>query len=186
MITLIAGPMKSGKSTELFRQMERKHIAGKKVLYIGPNTDTREFFARGIPRSKLFEVANCATVKDWNTVDQDTMHRWLNGFDAIFVDEFFMIQNNVRLCSELPEDNHKCDIFFGGLIADANAKMWDELTAIEPYCDEIVKLSAVCEECGSEHANFSYMKNIKSGTIVVGDSEYKALCRKCYLKFKKE
>ena len=70
MITLIAGPMTSGKSTELFRQMERKHIAGKKVLYVCPSLDTREFFARGIPRSRLFEVASCETVKDWNLVDE--------------------------------------------------------------------------------------------------------------------
>ena len=65
MITLITGPMKCGKSTELFRQMERKHIAGKKILYISAKNDSREFFARGIPRSKLFEVANVKVVENW-------------------------------------------------------------------------------------------------------------------------
>ena len=186
MITLIAGPMKSGKSTELFRQMERKHIAGKKVLYVCPSLDTREFFARGIPRSRLFEVASCETVKDWNLVDEKKLYDWIDGYDAIFVDEFFMIKNNIRLCTILPADDHKCDIFFGGLIADASAGMWGELIEIEPYCDEIIKLTAVCERCGSEHANFSYMKNVSQNAIVIGDAEYKALCRRCYLKTREE
>ena len=47
MITLICGPMFSGKSTELIRQLERKHIAGKRVLYVRPNADSRDFIARG-------------------------------------------------------------------------------------------------------------------------------------------
>ena len=95
-------------------------------------------------------------------------------------------KNNIRLCTILPTDDHKCDIFFGGLIADASAGMWGELIEIEPYCDEIIKLTAVCERCGSEHANFSYMKNVSQNAIVIGDTEYKALCRRCYLKTREE
>lgn len=182
MITLIAGPMKSGKSTELFRQMERKHIAGKKVLYIGPNLDTRDFFARGIPRSKLFEVANCESVKDWELIDSEIINKWVNSYDAIFIDEFFMIKNNLKICTTLPTAGHKCDIYFGGLIANANATSWPEFSAIAPYCDEFIKLSAVCEKCGSEHANYSaFMGEIKDGEIVIGDVQYSALCRKCFL-----
>ena len=181
MITLITGPMKSGKSTELFRQMERKHIAGKTILYVGPKKDDREFYARGIPRSKLFEVATVKTVTDWSQVN---IQEYVNEYDAIFVDEFFMISNNKLLCETIAINGTKNDIFFAGLLADANAKLWSESIEILPYCDEIFKMNAVCENCGSEHANYSFMKNIKPGQILVGDSEYKALCRRCFLKLR--
>ena len=184
MITLITGPMKSGKSTEMYRQMERKHLAGKKVLYIGPSLDNRDFYARGIPKSRLQEVADVIVLTDWCKLSNTKLKDILNNYDSIFIDEYFMIKHNVRICKILPDDNnHKCDIYFGGLIADANAKTWPEYLEISPYCDEIIKLSAVCEDCGSEHANYSaFMGDLKEGEIIVGDTQYKALCRKCFLK----
>ena len=171
--------MKSGKSTEIFRQMERKHLAGKRVLYIGPPSDDRKFYARGILKEKLFQVANCITVANWNYLETIEILDYLNNYDAIFIDEYFMIANNKRLCTLV--SSGKCDIYFGGLLADANAIIWPEAIEILPYCDNIIKLNAVCEECGSEYANYSYMKGIKPGQLVIGDTEYKALCRKCYL-----
>ena len=185
MITLITGPMKCGKSTELFRQMERKHIAGKKILYISAKNDSREFFARGIPRSKLFEVANVKVVENWAKLGIKDIQKMIDDYDAIFIDEFFMIKNNYVLPTFMPiNPDHKCDIYFAGLIADAKAQLFPEAIKVIPLCDEIIKLSAVCEECGSEHANFSYMKNFKCkpGTFIVGDAEYRVLCRKCYFK----
>lgn len=184
MITMITGPMKSGKSTELFRRIDRKHIAGKKVLYIGPKKADRGFFARGISMDQLADIAAIEFSDDLSQVDLQIK---VDALDMIVVDEFFMIKNCLKLCQTLPTDpKHKCDIVFGGLIADANAGMWEEAIQIFPYCDEIIKLNAVCEECGSEHANFSFLKNLKPGETLIGDSEYKALCRKCFLKRKSE
>lgn len=180
MITLITGPMKSGKSTEMFRQMERKHLAGKKVLYVGPKADTRAFYARGIPKSSLFAVARVQVVDDWNKIPSKELKKLVKDFDAIFVDEYFMIENNVRLIEHLANEANK-DLVFGGLLADANAKLWTEAAEILPYCDNVVKLLAICECCGSEYANFSYKKGIEAGQIDVGDSKYKVLCRHCYL-----
>ena len=108
----------------------------------------------------------------------------IDDYDAIFIDEFFMIKNNYVLGSFLPiKPEHRCDIYFAGLIANAKAEMWPEAIKVIPLCDEIIKLNAVCEFCGSEHANFSYMKNfkLKPGTFQVGDAEYRVLCRKCYI-----
>lgn len=178
MITLICGPMFSGKSTELIRQLERKHIAGKKVLYIRPNMDSRGFIARGY-KGDLTNMADVKQISDFASPEVN-IEEMVNTYDAIFVDEYFMIQNCALLCKQLPEDNKKCDIYFGGLLATAENKVWPETVSILPYCDEIVKLNAICLECGSEHANYSLFKAKKTTDLAIGDDTYKAVCRKCY------
>lgn len=178
MITLICGPMFSGKSTELIRQLERKHIAGKKVLYIRPNKDSRDFVARGY-KGDLKKLASLEYVNDFSK-NHDKLVEWISEYDAIFVDEYFMIENCDLLCKVLPEEDHKCDIYFGGLLATAENVTWPEAVKILPYCDEIIKLNAVCTNCGSEHGNYSLFKGEKKEALVIGDNTYMAVCRKCY------
>lgn len=178
MITLICGPMFSGKSTELIRQLERKHIAGKKTLYIRPNLDSRDFVARGYS-GNLSEITDIIEVNDFNE-SHDSIVEWVNKYDSIFVDEYFMIPHCNLICKILPDEDHRCDIYFGGLLSTAENAIWPEAVNILPYCDDIVKLNAVCTHCGSEHANYSLFKGEKKQTLVIGDNTYTAVCRKCY------
>lgn len=179
MITLICGPMFSGKSTELIRQLERKNIAGKKTLYIRPVMDNRDFVARGYSGS-LTDLADVLETDNLLLTSLSTQ-TLVDFYDAIFIDEYFMIANCDVICKTLPSDSsHKCDIYFGGLLATAENTLWPEAINILPYCDEIVKLNSVCVECGSEHGNYSFFKGEKKDAIVIGDNTYKAVCRKCY------
>lgn len=182
MITLICGPMFSGKSTELIRHLDRKHIAGKKVLYIRPKMDSRGFIARGYS-GNLTDIADVIEIADFSNPDVKLVEL-VNKYDSIFVDEYFMIHNCIELCKVLPENNHECDIFFGGLLATAENVTWPEAAAITPFCDEIVKLNAVCTECGSEYGNYSLFKGTKKEALVIGDNTYTAVCRKCYARLK--
>ena len=175
MITLICGPMFCGKSTELIRQLERKHIAGKKVLYVRPKLDSRNFIARGY-KGDLKSMADITEVSDLKDAE---LSKWINIYDAIFIDEYFMISNCDLICKELSEE-HKCDIYFGGLLATAENTVWPETIKILPYCDEIVKLNSICTECGSEHGNYSLFRGRKDTALVIGDNTYTAVCRKCY------
>lgn len=181
MITLITGPMFSGKSSEMIRQVERKHIAGKKILYVRPTKDTREFVARGYDNAKLSKLCKVTVVDNITSlVSQER----LDLYDAIFVDEFFLFDDCRVLCLLPIKPDHKQDIIFGGLLATSEALLWPQAIEIIPYCDEIIKLNAVCTRCGSEHANYSYFKGTKNTDVVIGDGEYEALCRSCYRKAK--
>lgn len=52
--------------------------------------------------------------------------------------------------------------------------------------DNIKMLTAICEVCKNDNAVYSYFKGGKDCEIVVGDSEYIPVCRKCYDKLKKQ
>ena len=100
-----------------------------------------------------------------------------NHYDAIFVDEYFMIPGVHKLCYQTD-----IDIYYGGLLASSECELFEETKKILPYIDKIKKLNSVCMDCGSEIANYSYADFKKTSTIVVGDMKYKCLCQKCYEK----
>lgn len=179
MKTLICGPMYSGKSTALFQRLERCLFAKKKVLLIRPKKDDRGYFTHsgGVDLKKLEE-----NFKDYFYMEEveDIETGFLNWilhekFEAVFVDEYFMIPDSHRLCYQ-----NEYDVYFGGLLADSDCNLFPETIQILPFCEKIKKLSAVCMDCGSELASYSYANFKKVSQVDVGDSKYLCLCAKCY------
>ena len=77
------------------------------------------------------------------------------------------------------------DIFFVGLLASSECEVFPEVVKLLPRCDEIIKLNAVCMECGTYPANYSYYcGSEKKSDILVGDNKYQCLCSSCYFKKK--
>ena len=171
--------MYSGKSTALFQRLERLLFAKKKVLLIRPKKDDRGYFthSESVDLDKLsekyaeqFKITYCKTFSD------EDLNKLINdNFNAIFVDEFFMIPGIHKLCYQ-----NTFDVYFSGLLASSECELFEETIKILPYCDKIKKLNAVCMTCGSEFANYSFANFKKTSTIVVGDTKYKCLCQKCY------
>lgn len=182
MITLICGPMFSGKSTSLVQKMERYFYAKKRIAYVKPLTDNRGYVTHSGLSSveeRFGKDVSCFEVGDLSTI-VDTL---TNGnYDAVFIDEYFMISNCESICATVTEKGKHLDIYFAGLLADSDAKIWPEAEAILPYCDEVIKLNGVCTDCGSQHANYSYYKaGTKKDRLTVGDNAYTCLCRRCFL-----
>ena len=181
MKTLICGPMYSGKSTALFQRLERLLFAKKQVMLIRPKKDDRGYFthSEGIDIDRLAEVyKGQLEVQYIKECDSEFLSYIQKGaFDAVFVDEYFMIPGIHQLCFQTGYD-----VFFGGLLASSECGLFEETVKILPYCDKIKKLNAVCMNCGSELANYSFADFNKTSSIVVGDSKYKCLCQKCYIR----
>lgn len=171
--------MYSGKSTALFQQLERLLYAKKKILLIRPKKDVRGYFthSNGIEIDNLLEkFPHTFEVFYWEKYPQSEDFNF-EECDAVFVDEYFMIPGISWLCHQ-----NKFDVYFGGLLASSECKLFDEAIKILPYADKIKKLNGVCIECGSELGNYSFADFDKKEEIVVGDAKYKCLCKKCYQK----
>lgn len=181
MITLICGPMYSGKSTALFQRLERLIFAKKKVLLIRPKKDARGYFTHsgGVDLKKLEEkYPQNFVVLDFKTFETpDIRSIAADAFDAVFVDEYFMIPGIHRLCHQTD-----FDVYFSGLLATSECELCTEAVKILPYCDKIKKLNAVCMDCGSELGSYSFADFEKTSEVVVGDTKYRCLCQKCYEK----
>lgn len=182
MITLISGPMYSSKSTTLISKVERSLYAKKKIAFIRPKKDTRDYIVHNDDKAERL-LQKCK-VYEIESFTEELVNELVSTFDVIAVDEFFMIKNCKILCQTISPKEH-CDIFFAGLLATSENQLFGETIEIMPYCDEIIKLNGICEYCGSEHGNYSlYLAGEKKEAIVVGDHDYKCVCRKCYKKMR--
>ena len=183
MVELITGPMFSGKSTLLFQKMERYVYAHKKIILVRPDRDTRSFFSHSPLENGLRRLAESKKIDTGSVSSFDGGTRF-DEYDAVFVDEYFMIKNCAALAIECRKDQ---DVYFAGLLATSECTLFAEAAGLLPYCDSIIKLNGVCTQCASQIGNYSYYtQGAKTSDIVVGDSEYTCLCRDCYLKNQKE
>lgn len=168
MITLIIGPMYSGKTSELLRRLERFHIAKKQVILLRPKIDSRHFLSHS-----KYNV---------NWLDQKFVD--LEDFDAtkfstIGIDEGQFFSNLCDFC--ISNSMSGKNIIISALHATSESNMFDSIINIIPHCDEIIKLNAVCINCGSDNGNYTYCLKEKIEEISIGGKDkYVALCRNCY------
>lgn len=187
--TLIVGPMYSGKSTALVQRMEKYLYAKKKVLLIRPKKDDRGYVTHnnllGIENLEkkfytlLFRVYMNEVTKD----NYDEIKA--QNFDAVFIDEYFMIKNS----SLFAYSNPGGDVYFAGLLASSEGKLFDETIRILPFCDSIHFLKAVCTKCGKDASMTLYTGNkSKDEDIIVdtNDTLFEPVCKECWKKFSRK
>ncbi len=170
MITLLLGPMFSGKTSELLTKLERAYIAKKRVILLRPEIDNRGFLSHSQKEIKWLKTA---FISDLSNFD-------LSNYDVIGIDEgqFHKSLKNFIIKANY---NNK-DIYISALHATSESEMFDEIVQTIPYCDSIIKLNAICTECGNELGNYTYFKegNKTEKVVVGGQQAYTALCAKCY------
>ena len=186
MKTLICGPMYSGKSTALFQRLERCLFAKKKVLLIRPKKDDRGYFTHsgGVDLKKLEEnFRECFYIEEVESIGTSFLN-WIlyENFAAVFVDECFLIPSANQVSYQ-----NNYDVYFGGLLADSDCKLFEETIKILPFCEKIKKLNSVCmgfdlKGCDKE-ANYSVYLGGAKDQILVGDRCYACMCAECYDKF---
>jgi thymidine kinase len=177
-LELIIGPMFSGKTSELIRQLVTYSKANFKVFYINSNLDSRgeELFSthntslsskQSIPMiktKKLMEIIE--TVKDADIVGLDEAQFFddLTDFYKIIVEKY---RKSLIVC---------------GLNGTSNRETFGQINSLIPYCDNIRFLHSFCTICASEKhispASFSKRIVKTSETVCIGGIEsYIPVCR---------
>ena len=171
-ITLLLGPMFSGKSSILLSEMDKAAIAKIPCCIVRPKTDTRKFFTHSKWEYQSFNHYNVEDLKDVPAAQ----------YDVLCVDEgqFF---NSLLYSLEWAKNGKR--VFISALNGDRHQNEWKATQEMIPLADEIIFLKAVCSRCGSYEASFSYKVNDTSAAQVdIGGSaeSFIALCRGCLLK----
>lgn len=168
MIILIYGPMFSGKTSENLRLLERAYIAKKKVVLLRPKTDSRTFLSHSVKDTEWLEQ---------KFVDLDQFDA--SSYQVVSLDEGQFFKGLKDFCVKWSLAGKQ--IIVSALSASSESEMFEEIVKLVPHCEQIVKLNAICVECGQE-ANYTYfLAGNKTEKVAVGGSEsYTALCAKCY------
>lgn len=169
MISLVMGPMFSGKTTELLRRLERSYLGNKKVILLRPKLDTRSFLSHSATNTQWLEE-KFVDLQEFDATK----------YDVVGIDEGQFHKGLKEFCKKYGLTERK--IIVSALHATSEAEMFDEIVSVVPYCEEIMKLNAVCTKCGSEMGNYTYfLAGNKTEKIAVGGSDaYTSLCGVCY------
>ncbi|CAB3406762.1 unnamed protein product [Caenorhabditis bovis] len=175
-ITMIIGPMFSGKTTELLRLHERQIIAKRNCVLVKYAGDTR--YDPDLVATHTKRTGDAHTVK---------AHRLAEVYEDIFdknvqvvsIDEGQFFDDLAETCEQLAKRGKVvCVAVLNGTF---ERKPFPQVSLLIPYANEIKQVTAICVECGAE-AHFSFRSTMDKKIEVIGGADtYSALCRECYM-----
>jgi thymidine kinase len=180
-LTVIVGSMFSGKSTELKRQGKRHTIAGKKVMYFKPDIDDRYDGGKGLIFTHDGEFVEARKIPPKGVhVFLDTLEE--GDVDVVCIDEVQFFDEEIINSIQDLMLNLECDVIVAGLDMDSEGKPFGVVPKLLAIADHILKVKAVCQECGHD-AYISHAIFEKTSQIVVGEKDkYVPLCKSCHKK----
>ena len=143
-LTVIAGPMFSGKSEELMRRVRRATIAGVDVLVVSHSLDTRSDISTitshtgvnipAVPLGDVASIAEAARQKD---------------YDLVAIDEAqFFGPDLVPAVDELLRRG--IDVIVEGLCVTFDGQPFEPLPSFMAVAEDVLRLTAVCTVRGKD------------------------------------
>jgi thymidine kinase len=182
-LEVICGSMFSGKTEELMRRLKRAEFAKLKTVSIKPSIDNRggkSYIASHDGKKRLaFSIENEAeSIMEIIKVADGSP-------DVIGIDEVqFFSPEIIKVINTFVDQGKR--VIAAGLDMDYRGEPFGVLPSLLSMADEILKLKAICTECGGD-AHFSQRiinsqpAKYSDPTIMVGATEcYQARCRNCF------
>ena len=174
---MFIGPMFSGKSTELMRQVSRYKAIGKKVLVINHTNDTRTDES-----IKTHNNIKHIAVKVSNLLLLITKNM-LEDIDIIAIDEAQFFPDLKEFILNIERTN--LILYMAGLDGDSDRNPFGQILDCIPLCDSVVKLRALDMINCDGHTKAPFTLRIKDTTdsqIQIGAKDcYKAVSRENFL-----
>jgi thymidine kinase len=175
-IEVITGPMFSGKSEELIRRLKRAQIARRCVLCFRPDLNLSSYRAsiasHGAQTINAYVVANTGELKE-------VLLPVIQNVDVVGIDDAqFFDASLVRLATELMHMGKR--VLVAGLDTTFAGEPFPPIPDLLAVADEVVKLAAVCLQCGAPAVHTQRLGPSRSLVLVGADGAYEARCRSCF------
>lgn len=175
-IEVITGPMFSGKSEELIRRLKRAQIAKRRVICFKPDLDLRyhrtAIASHGSQTLDAYTVANVQEMKA-------ALFPVIEEVEVIGVDEAQFFQPSlVQLSLDLAHLGKR--VILAGLDTTFAGDPFPPIPDLLAVADEVVKLSAVCMQCGAPAVHTQRLGASQSLVLVGSAGIYEARCRACF------
>lgn len=191
-ISLFMGPMFSGKTNEMLCKLNKfDHIKNALVMlikYKGDDRDGDEMVQSrdGIGRISSARVEKGSEIQEL-IIEEANDHPTKTSI-VVGIDEAQFISDMAGFArwvlgerDELP--NVTIIIYISALDSTYERKMWPEIIQLVPYCNEVIKLNAICGTCQSRSAQLTRRDIEGDQLVIIGSQEkYTATCNGCYNK----
>lgn len=180
-LDIVLGPMFSGKTTHLLRELLVASELGLKVLYINHTFDKR---------GDVFSTHHPLLMSKNNTNIEFTSLESLKGvrkeeYDVIGIDEAQFFDKYLYEFCKTHCDTYKRHIIVSGLDGDSNREKFGHVLDLIPIADSVNKLKSYCLNCGPKKTKAVFTHRIDQFDTdkvkVGGKDKYQPLCRECYL-----
>lgn len=176
MIEVITGPMFSGKTGELIKRINQVRESDLKHIVFKPEIESRnEAEVNAIATHDKNNSYPAKMVKDiFDVLDLSAK------FDVVVIDEAqFFSYNLYKIVAFLDAMGKR--IIVSGLDMDYIKEPFDTMAKVMAIADNVTKLVAVCDICGSS-ARYSKRIIYEKERVLIGSSDkYIASCTKCFI-----
>jgi thymidine kinase len=195
-ITVILGPMFSGKTSELMRRMRRQTVANKKCLAIKYYHDNRydrlALDVSNFAKKQIDEVQEnmlsshdlikvTAILSKGNNLEETINSiENLEDYDCLFIDEIQFYNDGASTADFLA--NQGFEVTVCGLQSDYLRKPYGCIPQILAYAETIVHLTAIDSITGQEASFTARISNEKEQEVQGGSDKYIAVDRQHYMK----
>jgi thymidine kinase len=190
-LTFVHSTMKSGKSLDLLKTEHAYRERGYKTLLFTSEVDTRYIDESRQDKNKGKIVARIGIQADAWIIERVDMIQLAKEAkpDCILVDEAQFLTEEIILKLVELVDYEGIPVICYGLKNDFKAELFPGSKALLIYADTLKEIETVCEYCtnkASMNLRLIDSRPVFSGArILMGDNEYKPVCRKCYETMKK-
>jgi thymidine kinase len=164
----------------------QKEYCHKNVVIFKPDTDKR--FSEDNVVSRDNRKQECIVIPKQNP---EYMRTVIDAtIDIVAIDEAQFFEANIAGETIVDMAQYFADmgiiVYVCGLDMTHARVPFNSMPDILAVADDVVKLKSVCEDCGEEDGMYSYSPNMsESESVKIGDTEYKTLCRRCFIARKK-
>lgn len=174
---LHTGSMFSGKTSSLWKDLNRFEIARYKTVVFKPKLDNRyadkEIVTHDNNKMKAIAVETIYEIVEYMKTSKATV---------IGIDEVQFIKGEIKDIVKILDTflENGFTIVVAGLDMDFKSEPFEIVKEIMPRVDYLYKHHAVCANCGAD-AWVSYRKTQEGERIKLGAAEsYEPLCRRCF------
>ncbi len=182
-LTVIAGPMFSGKTGKLVAMVEVFSRMGHRVLIVKPKLDNR-YGGRDEIHSHDHRRSN-AIIVDGETAEQIVAKVLSGNVDKVILDEvqFFEKEKIKKVVQVLKKKGFH--VIAAGLLYDYKRQPFGATPDLLGLADERLEMYAVCQKCGSLAMHTERVRGSSGKQIEVGAADkYIAVCEKCHKIYK--
>tara|TARA_Y100001970_G_C14257575_1_gene876669 strand:- start:7953 stop:8522 length:570 start_codon:yes stop_codon:yes gene_type:complete len=183
-LSIILGPMYSGKSTELLR-IYNKYKIKKEIIVINHKSDNR--YGNNSVYTHNKEELNCISLLNLCEYYKLYEKKYNEKINVILIDEAQFFEDLYDFCKNIIDTTDKI-VYIFGLSGDYKREKFGQVLDLIPLADNIRHLKAICNYCDDvKDAPFTLRipnesnKTSDNQVIVGGLDKYSAVCRECWL-----
>jgi len=172
MITLVIGPMFSGKTTELLAYERRFLYAKRKLIIVKWSKDNRYSETQVISHDGHKSKVTVYSVHQLSDLDEQI----IENCDAVLIDEGQFFADLGAWCQQHSKSKQ---IVIAGLSGDYKQQPFQPIIDVMAQADNIIHCKSICSNCGND-APFTIRLTADTQQMLVGSADmYQPRCRAC-------